>query len=147
MVSEELRTRIKNLSFVYKDKIQPELLLAIPNESEGLQHEVTHFTDEFTSLCPLNMSQPDYAAITIRFIPGGALVELKSLKYYLTAYRMVPIFHERVPNQIMTDLVKLLDPKWLQVTGEFSTRGGLRTKVEAFYERQEKEEDSLVRGT
>jgi 7-cyano-7-deazaguanine reductase len=137
MVSDELRLKIKNLQLVFKDKPQPELLLAIPNESSEFPHEVIHQTDEFTSLCPLNMAQPDFANITIKFFPGELLAELKSVKYYLTSYRMVPIFHEKVPNMILKDLVKLLNPVSMAVVGEFSTRGGLRTRVEAYYERKD----------
>jgi 7-cyano-7-deazaguanine reductase len=136
MVSDELKEKIRGMKFLYKKVPQPELLLAIPNESIKFSHKVTHTTDEFTSICPLHEYQPDYANITISFFPGELNVELKSLKYYLQAFRDVPIFHERVPNQILEDLVELLNPVSMVVIGEFSTRGGLRTRVEAFYERK-----------
>jgi 7-cyano-7-deazaguanine reductase len=61
-------------------------------------------------------------------------VELKSLKYYLMQYRNVGIFHEHVVNRILEDLVGVLAPKWMEVTGEFSARGGIDTTVTATHE-------------
>lgn len=134
-VDPELKRTIKNLSFIYKEEPQPELLLRIPNSFPDSKYTVRHETEEFTSVCPLNISQPDHAKIIIEFQPREFLVELKSLKFFLTSFRDVEIFHEQVPPYILDQLVKLLDPKWIFVTGEFTTRGGLRTTVQDRYVR------------
>jgi len=85
---------------------------------------------EFTSVCPMT-GLPDYGCITIRYRPNHLLVELKSLKYYLLQYRNVGIFYEHVVNRILDDLVKSLAPLWMEVTGEFTARGGITTTVTA----------------
>lgn len=136
-VDPELKRTIKNLSFIYKEEPQPELLLRIPNTFRHFDYTVRHETEEFTSVCPLNVSQPDHAKITVEFQPREHLVELKSLKFFLTSFRDVEIFHEQVTPYILEALTNLLEPKWLFVTGEFTTRGGLRTTVQAKYVRDE----------
>jgi len=93
---------------------------------------IEHSTKEFTCLCPFS-SLPDYATITIRYIPDKYCVELRSLKYYLFAFRQVKIFHEEVVNKILEDLVELLKPKRMEVEGIFNIRGGITTKVVASY--------------
>lgn len=132
-LDRDLVDRIKGLTLEFKDVPQPELLISIPNRYPEVDYTVTVETNEFTSLCPLNRTQPDYAKITIEYKPGKKIVELKSLKFYLVSFRMVPIFHEEVPATILQTLVGLLDPEWLEVTGIFTTRGGLDTIVEATY--------------
>lgn len=91
---------------------------------------------EFTSVCPMT-GLPDFGTIILRYTPDKKIVELKSLKYYLLQYRNVGIFHEHVTNRILDDLVAVLDPKWMQVSGEFSARGGITTDVTAEYTRGE----------
>jgi 7-cyano-7-deazaguanine reductase len=76
---------------------------------------------------------PDNAKLTIRYIPGNKLVELKSLKYYLTSYRNIGILQEHAVNRILDDLVKLLAPKYMEIIGDFVARGGISTKVMAKY--------------
>lgn len=88
---------------------------------------------EFTAVCPMT-GLPDFGTIVLKYIPGTHIVELKSLKYYLMQYRNVGIFHEHVVNRILDDLVSVLKPKWVEVTGEFSARGGIDTTVTATYE-------------
>jgi len=95
---------------------------------------MVHVCDEFTCLCPFS-GLPDFAKITIRYIPGENCIELKSLKYYLFAYRQVKIFHEHVVNKILEDLVKVLNPVEMDVVGEFNIRGGISTKANAGYRR------------
>ncbi len=129
----ELVGRIRGLTLEFMDKPQPELLVSIPNRSQSIHYWIEVTTKEFTSLCPLNTSQPDYATIYIRYRPREWLVELKSLKFYLVSFRMVPIFHEEVPATILRSLTTLLSPAELIVTGDFTTRGGLHTVVEAVY--------------
>jgi 7-cyano-7-deazaguanine reductase len=88
---------------------------------------------EFTAVCPMT-GLPDFGAIIVKYIPASHIVELKSLKYYLMQYRNVGIFHEHVVNRILEDLVGVLAPKWMEVTGEFSARGGIDTTVTATHE-------------
>ena len=88
---------------------------------------------EFTSVCPMT-GLPDFGCITIKYIPNIKIIELKSLKYYLLQYRNVGTFYEHLANQILDDLVAVLDPKWMEVTGSFTARGGITTKVNAIYE-------------
>lgn len=94
---------------------------------------VTIVQPEFTSVCPMT-ALPDFGTITIGYCPGAWIVELKSLKYYLLQYRSVGIFYEYVCNRILDDLVRVLDPKWMEVCGAFTARGGLTTTVVARHE-------------
>lgn len=128
-LSPELVKRIKELKLEFKDKPQPNLLIPIPADNIGPEYEVMTETDEFTSLCPLNPSQPDYASLELRFIPDKYLVELKSLKMYWASYRMVPIFHEQIVPGMLVVLDNLIHPKWMRITGRFTIRGGLHTTV------------------
>lgn len=131
--------KIKNLKMEFKEEPQPELLMRIPNRDKDVDYEVEAVTDEFTSLCPLNTTQPDYATLTIKYIPKDWCVELKSLKFYLVSFRQVPIFHEQVPTTILKELVKLLEPATMEVIGQFTIRGGLDTTVRAVYDTEELE--------
>ncbi len=85
---------------------------------------------EFTSLCPVT-GQPDFGTIIVEYIADEQCVELKSLKFYLQDYRSAGIFYEAVTNQILDDLVASLSPRWMKVTTEWSTRGGLHSAIEA----------------
>lgn len=97
----------------------------IPNQWTQSDYEVNLECQEFTCICPVT-SQPDFAQIFINYTPGEWLVESKSLKLYLGSFRNMGIFHEFVVNRICDDLVKLLEPKNIEVHGEFSVRGGIR---------------------
>lgn len=90
---------------------------------------VEYVTDEFTSVCPWT-GLPDFAELRIRYVPRRYLVELKSLKYYLTSFRNVGILQEHAANRILADLVALLDPVEMTVTMDFAARGGIGTRVE-----------------
>ena len=83
---------------------------------------------EFTCLCPRS-GFPDFATITIDYAPGPSVVELKSLKLYINAYRNRAISHESAANTILDDLLALLHPKWMRVVGEFNVRGNIKTVV------------------
>ena len=83
---------------------------------------------EFTSLCPMT-GLPDFGCITVKYRPGKKIIELKSLKFYLLQYRNVGIFYEYAVNRILDDLVEKLDPKWMEVTGDFTSRGGITTQT------------------
>ena len=119
-------TELKSLGKItdYKYDYAPEFLEAIPNKNTGRNYFVTLTSDEFTCLCPIT-HQPDYAAIKIRYIPDKKLVESKSLKLYLTSFRNHGTFHEDVVNTIADDLIKLLEPRYLEVEGLFKVRGGI----------------------
>ena len=109
-------------------------LETFPNQHPGRRYTVTLVCPEFTCLCPMT-GQPDFATITIRYIPDQRIVESKSLKLYLWSYRNEGAFHEHVTNRILDDLVQALDPLSCQVTGEFAVRGGISITVEATYEK------------
>lgn len=89
---------------------------------------------EFTSVCPMT-GLPDFGTILIRYHPDEMIVELKSLKFYLLQYRNVGIFYEHVVNRILDDLVAVVRPKRLEITGDFTPRGGISTVVTARYEK------------
>ena len=119
-------TKLKSLGKIidYKYDYAPEFLEAIENRNNGRNYFVTLTSEEFTCLCPIT-HQPDYATINIRYIPDKKLVESKSLKLYLTSFRNHGTFHEDVINTIADDLIKLLEPRYLEVEGLFKARGGI----------------------
>jgi 7-cyano-7-deazaguanine reductase len=88
---------------------------------------------EYTSVCPMT-GLPDFGCITIKYRPNAKIVELKSLKFYLLQYRNVGIFYESLVNRILGDLVAVLEPKVMEVVGDFTSRGGITTKVSAVFE-------------
>ncbi len=96
---------------------------------EGGDTVVEYVTREFTSVCPWT-GLPDFAELRIRYVPRRHLVELKSLKYYLTSFRNVGILQEHAANRILRDLATLLDPREMTVTMDFAARGGIGTLVE-----------------
>lgn len=110
------------------DKNKTRLLETFDNSYAGRDYLIVHRVNEFTSVCP-KTGQPDFGVITISYIASKKCIELKSLKYYLQAYRNEGIFYENVTNRILEDLVKSLKPKWMEVKGEFSTRGGISSTV------------------
>jgi 7-cyano-7-deazaguanine reductase len=109
-------------------------LETFPNRHPDRRYTVTLASDEFTCVCPLT-GQPDFATITIRYIPDRRILESKSLKLYLWSYRDEGVFHEHVTNTICDDLVKALDPHWIEVTGAFKARGGIALTVVATHEK------------
>ena len=102
----------------------PSILEAFGNRHPERDYWVTFTAPEFTTLCP-KTGQPDFATLTVRYIPGKKLVESKSLKLYLFGFRNHGDFHEDVINVIYNDLVKLLKPKYMEVYGKFAARGGI----------------------
>ncbi len=107
-------------------------LEAVANPHPDRDYEVAMALPEFTCLCPIT-GQPDFATIRIRYVPDQHLVELKSLKLYIWSYRDEGAFHEDVTNRILNDLVAAIRPRWAEVTGDFSVRGGIKTDVRAAY--------------
>jgi len=119
---------------IHKEKnIDVDVLEVIPFDYPGSGTEVVYETDEFTFVCPWT-GLPDFARLTIRYIPNKLLVELKSLKYYLTSFRNVGILQEHAINRILKDLVKLIKPASMTVEAEYKERGGIKTKATARYE-------------
>ena len=102
----------------------PAVLEAFANRNPDRDYWVTFTAPEFTTLCP-KTGQPDFATLTIRYIPSKKLVESKSLKLYLFGFRNHGDFHEDVVNTIYSDLSKLLKPKYMEVVGKFASRGGI----------------------
>lgn len=112
------------------------ILETFPNKAKGRNYIVELTTDEFTCLCPIT-GQPDFAKITIRYIPDEKIVESKSLKFYLWSFRNEGCFHEHIVNVILDDLVAALKPVWCEVVGNFNARGGIAINVTAQYGKRE----------
>jgi 7-cyano-7-deazaguanine reductase len=104
-----------------------------PHQYRG--YEITITIPEYTSICP-RTDLPDFGTITIHYLPDKLCLELKSLKYYVLAYRNLGIFYENAVNRILADAARSCRPKWMVVPGEFTTRGGMRTIVEARFPRR-----------
>ncbi len=102
------------------------------NKYSSRDYEIEFDCPEFTSLCPVT-SQPDFGAITIRYIADKLCVESKSLKLYLYSFRNHNSFHEEVVNMILTDFVEIAKPRWIEVVGKFRPRGGIAINVRATY--------------
>ncbi len=117
-----------------EDAIDVAVLETLPFEYEGSATEVVYLTDEFTSVCPWT-GLPDFAKLTITYEPDAKLVELKSLKYYLTSFRSVGILQEHAVNRVLNDLVKLLQPVSMRIDADYNDRGGIKTRATARYER------------
>jgi 7-cyano-7-deazaguanine reductase len=107
-------------------------LETFPNPQPGRDYEIAINCPEFTSVCP-KTGLPDFGEIRITYVPDARCVELKSLKYYLIEFRNRGIFYESVTNEILDDLVGVLQPRRMTVTGDFSVRGGIKTVVTATY--------------
>jgi len=111
-------------------------LETFPNPRPGREYEINFTCPEFTCVCPMT-GQPDFACIKIVYAPDELCVELKSLKLYLWSYREEGTFHEAVTNQILDDLVTAIAPSWMEVSGDFNTRGGIHTVVKATHHKRE----------
>lgn len=133
MQMKDLRDKVKSLKLEYKAQPQKELLLTTPNPYTDKEYEEEIVTSEFTSLCPLNPGQPDWATLTIKYVPGKYIIELKSLKFYLASYRMVEIFFEEATNRILDDLVNTVKPNRMDIVADWNIRGGMGTKIKVSY--------------
>jgi 7-cyano-7-deazaguanine reductase len=128
-LEKQIKYTIESLDIVKTDVLVP------------MEYQYQHQRDidiviqqpEYTSVCPMT-GLPDVGCITITYRPYKKIIELKSLKFYLLQYRNVGIFYEHVVNRILEDLVAVLAPKYMEVTGEFTARGGITTKVTAEFE-------------
>jgi len=101
-----------------------------PNPHPTRDYHIEHQAQEFTSLCPMT-GQPDFATVTIRYVPGPTCLELKSLKLYLQSFRAKGIFYEDVTNVILNDLAAACNPKWMVVESRWSVRGGIQSVITA----------------
>ena len=117
-------TLLGNNNTKYKSDYDSSVLETFPNKHPDNDYFVKFNCPEFTSLCPIT-GQPDFAAIYISYIPAEKMVESKSLKLYLFSFRNHGDFHEDCVNIIMKDLIKLMDPKYIEVWGKFLPRGGI----------------------
>ena len=116
----------------YRSDYAPEVLETFQNKHPENDYWVQFNCPEFTSLCPIT-GQPDFAEIKIMYIPDQKMVESKSLKLYLFSFRNHGDFHEDCVNTIMNDLIRLMDPKYIEVTGLFVPRGGISIHPYANY--------------
>lgn len=123
---------MKKFNPAVSDPKKVELLEVFENTFPDRDYLIVHKANEFTSVCP-KTGQPDFGIITISYIAKKKCVELKSLKYYLQSFRNEGIFYENVINRILDDLVNILKPKWMEVVGEFTVRGGLQSTVTSRY--------------
>ncbi|MQG76171.1 MAG: NADPH-dependent 7-cyano-7-deazaguanine reductase QueF [SAR202 cluster bacterium] len=112
--------------------VQSDSLLTFPYEYPGSDTEVSIDTDEFTAVCPWT-GLPDFGALVVTYVPGDVCLELKSVKYYLLAYRSVGIVQEHAANRILNDLTAACSPRSMTLTLDYNTRGGLHTVVTAHY--------------
>ena len=116
------------------DDYAPDVLEAFENRHPERDYWVQFNCPEFTSLCPIT-GQPDFAEIRILYIPDRRMVESKSLKLYLFSFRNHGDFHEDCVNIIMDDLIRLMEPRYIEVTGLFVPRGGISIYPYANYGR------------
>jgi 7-cyano-7-deazaguanine reductase len=112
----------------------PNELETFPNQFPNRDYEIEITCPEFTAVCP-KTGQPDFGVIKIAYVPDIVCVELKSLKLYLQAYRNKGIFYEHSINTILDDLVSACAPRRMTVTGDFTPRGGISSRIIARYEK------------
>jgi len=128
---KHIKYNIKNPDIVQTDILDP---IKYEYQSKRDIH-ITIRQPEYTSVCPMT-GLPDLGCITISYTPKKQIIELKSLKFYLLQYRNVGIFYEHVVNRILDDLIAVLDPKRMEVIGDFTSRGGISSNVSAIYEEE-----------
>jgi 7-cyano-7-deazaguanine reductase len=112
------------------------------NPNPERDYSIIHTAPEFTSVCP-KTGQPDFATITLEYVPDKLCIELKSYKFYLNSYRNDGIYFEAVTNKILDDLVEVCLPRFMHITAEFNTRGGISSIIEAEYSQDEFFNDNL----
>lgn len=112
------------------------LLEVFENKYPDRDYTVIHTAPEFTSVCP-KTGQPDFAVVTVEYVPDKLCVELKSLKIYLGSYRNDGIYFESVTNQILDDLVEATQPRYMLITADFNVRGGISSVIKAEYIKEE----------
>lgn len=129
----------------YKMNYAPDVLEKFLNKHPDNDYFVKFNCPEFTSLCPIT-GQPDFATIYISYIPDKYMVESKSLKLYLFSFRNHGDFHEDCVNIIMKDLIKLMDPRYIEVWGKFTPRGGISIDPYCNYGRPNTEYETMAKN-
>lgn len=140
---EELKSQYLNINKEFEnidtitnvDDIKTSVLLCFDNAASELKSEIEIESDEFTAVCPWT-NLPDYGNLKIIYLPNEHLIELKSLKYYLTQYRNVGIVQEYASDRILNDLIHACKPKQMTIILKYKIRGGLLTTVKSSYPRQ-----------
>ncbi len=112
------------------EAIDAACLETFPYESPGTDLTVDIETDEFTAVCPWS-GLPDFGKVTIRYLPKTKVLELKSLKLYLLSYRTVGIYQEHAASRMLDDLVKVVEPQWIEIVLDYKVRGGIHTVCKA----------------
>ena len=128
------KSDLDGLTLLGRDSKPLKKLEVFPNHHPDRDYIVTLATEEFTCVCP-STGQPDFARLTIQYIPDKSIIESKSLKFYLWSFREEGVFHEHVTNVILDDLVSVLMPRWCKVTAVFAVRGGISIMVDAEYKK------------
>lgn len=133
-LKERARQGWENMRFDVDDPdaIRPEIIETFPYWYSGSSAVIVIETDEFVSVCPWS-GLPDFAKLTIEYVPAEKCIELKSLKYYLYTWRNVGMFYEHIINKLLQDLVDVSKPCWMRLSGEFNVRGGLSTRAMVEY--------------
>jgi len=121
------RYDVEDLSVIDVDALE-----TFPYEYPGNDIVINISTDEFTAVCPWS-GLPDFATISVDYIPGRDIIELRSFKYYLLSFRSVGIYQEHAINRILNDLVHCARPKWMKVTADYKVRGGVHTVASREY--------------
>lgn len=127
-------TLLGDRSVAYAYQYNPRVLETFENKHPDNDYWVKFNCPEFTSLCPIT-GQPDFATLYISYMPATKMVESKSLKLYLVSFRNQGDFHEDVVNIVMKDLIRLMEPKYIEVWGKFLPRGGISIDPYANYGR------------
>jgi len=137
---EDLLEAYSSLDHSYEtwgeEAIDASCLLTFDYEYPQQECEIVMDSDEFTAVCPWT-GLPDFGTLTVRYVPHGKLLELKSFKYYLLSYRQVGIVQEHAANRILQDIVAVCQPRRLALTLDYKTRGGIHTAVEVAYKAPE----------
>lgn len=112
------------------EAIDATCLETFPYESPGTDLTVDIETDEFTAVCPWS-GLPDFGRVMIRYLPKGKVLELRSLKLYLLSYRNVGIYQEHAVTRMLDNLVKVVEPQWMEIVLDYKIRGGIHTVCKA----------------
>ncbi|RMG24130.1 MAG: NADPH-dependent 7-cyano-7-deazaguanine reductase QueF [Armatimonadetes bacterium] len=120
--------------------VSRDILETFPNPKPDRDYVIEHTAPEFTSVCP-RTGQPDFATIVLTYVPDQLCLELKSLKLYYQSFRNMGIFYEDVINRMLDDFVAVVQPRWMEVRGEFNTRGGISSVVTAEYRADEEDDE------
>ena len=123
--------------------IENNTLESFDNRTTDRRYKIEFSCPEFTCLCPRS-GFPDFATVYISYVPDKKCVELKSLKLYINSFRNENVFHEDVTNNIMSDMVKLLDPWEIKVVGDFTVRGNIHTVITAYHTKEETRDNKIL---